>query len=406
MKRQQTEAALHRFFDECGDAVQDQSDVEPVLDRVWERLEWKADEFVSPPLPAAPPRPFRFAWAAGIGLVTVLVNALIWSQPFSIALKTANDDHSMWKSSARQARETLPVTVPTDVFELVSVKKVSPSSDAAKTASTYENMQLAFTGCAGGYLGRARLDPGRVTLPGMTVLTLVMVAYGKECALVEGGPSWARSGEYYDIEALLPAGTPRYTSQDVQTGNAPKLQSMFQNLLADRFRLVVKRELREMPVYVMTVANRERMKLSPDETVSVSFPPPPGLPAPKLGRGQSVRMVMPSEIQMAGHAISMSVFAKDLSLYAGRIVVDKTGVKDVFDIDLKFAREAAPPAAPVPPPTPQSIPPVPGTPQSEAPLPAAPLRNALEEQLGLKLESARMPIEVLVIESVERPAEN
>ena len=46
MKRQEAEAVLNRFFEECGNAVPSQSEVEPVLDRVWERLEWKADEFV------------------------------------------------------------------------------------------------------------------------------------------------------------------------------------------------------------------------------------------------------------------------------------------------------------------------------------------------------------------------
>ena len=409
MKRQQAEAALHRFFDECGNAVSDQSDVEPVLARVWERLEWKADEFVAAPLPAAPVRRFRFAWAAGIVIVAAVMNALIWRQPFSIAVKTANvDRHSMWKSSSQQARETLPLTVPKDVFELVSVKKVSPSSEAARTASSLENLQLTFTGCAGGYIGRARLDPGRLTLPGVTVLTLVMVAYGKECTLVEGGPAWARSGEYYDIEALLPAGTPRYTRQEVETGNAPRLQDMLQNLLADRFRLALKHESRETPVYTLTIVDRRKMVLSPDETrpTPAGFPVPPGMPAPKVGRGQMLKMVTPSEIQMSGHAISMSVLTKDLSLYAGRIVVDKTGSNDVFDVDLRFARDGASPTTSVAPPSPQSIPPVPGTPQLEAPLPAASLRNALEEQLGLKLESARTPIEVLVIESVERPSEN
>src|SRR5678815_957063 len=155
MKRQQAEATLNRFFDECGNAVQDQSDIEPVLDRVWQRLEWKADEFVAMPLPAAPARPIRFAWAAGVVMVAVLVNLMIWSQPFSVAVKTASgDQHSMWKSSTQQARETLPLTVPTDVFELVSVKKLAPSSDEAKSASGLENMQLTFTGCSGGYLGR------------------------------------------------------------------------------------------------------------------------------------------------------------------------------------------------------------------------------------------------------------
>ena len=124
MKRQQAEAVLNRFFEECGDAVPAQGDIEPVLDRVWERLEWKADEFVDARVPAAPARPFRFAWAAGIVLVAVLVNALVWRQgpPFSVAVRTADDRHSLSKLSSQQAGETLQVTVPQDAFELASVK--------------------------------------------------------------------------------------------------------------------------------------------------------------------------------------------------------------------------------------------------------------------------------------------
>jgi len=104
---------------------------------------------------------------------------------------------------------------------------------------------------------------------------------------------------------------------------------------------------------------------------------------------------------MSGHAISGAELAKTLRPRAGRIVVDKTGFTGLFDYDLKFAFEAAPSTLSTAPLGPQSVPPLPGT-----PLPLPSLAGALEDQLGLKLESARMPIEVLVIESVERPSEN
>jgi uncharacterized protein (TIGR03435 family) len=408
MKRQQAEATLDRFFEECGDAVPAQSEVDPVLGRVWERLEWKADEFVGARIPAAPARPFRFVWAVGIVLIAVLVNALIWRQgtPSSIAVKTANTDA---KLSTAQAGDTLQLTATQDVFELASVKLLSPSSEAFKTASTLEAMQLAFTGCTGGYIGGARLDPGRLTIPGTTVLSLVITAYGQECTLVEGGPAWARSGEFYEIQGLLPADTPKYRLTDLGKGNAPRLQRMLQNLLADRFRLVLKREFREMPVYALTVARPGKMTLSPEETrlAPASFPLMPGMPRPQLARGQKIISISPSgDVQMSGHAISISDLAKDLRQHAGRIVVDKTGLKDLFDIDLKFSRDLAPSTAAIPPAQPQSIPPVPGTPPPVAPLPGPSLHTAIEEQLGLKLESARMPIEVLIIESVERPSEN
>ena len=109
---------------------------------------------------------------------------------------------------------------------------------------------------------------------------------------------------------------------------------------------------------------------------------------------------------MSGHAISMSELAKDLRRHAGRIVVDRTALDGLFDFDLKFTRDLAASTAAIPPAPPQSIPPVPGATPPTAQVPGPPLRIALEDQLGLKLESARMPIELLVIESVERPSEN
>jgi uncharacterized protein (TIGR03435 family) len=199
-------------------------------------------------------------------------------------------------------------------------------------------------------------------------------------------------------------------------GDAPRLQAMFQNLLADRFRLVLRREVRDMQVYALTVANRGKLKLSPDEELPAPdiFPTMPGMPRPQMGRGGVLSLMSPTgEVLMAGHAVSIPELAKNLRQHAGRIVVDKTGLNGVFDYDLKFIRDAGtstaqtPTATPTPVPSPQSIPPVPGEPpQSTLPLPGATLHTALEERLGLKLESTRLPIEVLIIESVERPAEN
>jgi len=351
----------------------------------------------------APVRSFRFAWGTGIALAAVLVSMVVWGPRFSVAVKTA-PDHSMSRLSSQQAGETLPVTVPQDVFEIASVKLIPPSSDMAKTAKTREEMDLALSGCPG--YSSARIDPGRVTFPAVSVLTLVMAAYGRDCTVVEGGPAWARSGEYYEINALLPQGTPSYTVEDLIKGDAPVLQRMLQNLLANRFQLVLRRELREMPVYALTVATPGKLKVSPNETRQVNL----GLGPAELARGRSIwSMSLPRDsvsavAQFFGHAISMSDLTRYIGPHAGRPIVDKTGVNDVFDADLKFVPEVTPRAANLPmpqipnPPAP-TIPPVPT-------LPPPSLKSELQEKLGLKLESTRMPIEVLVIQSVERPSEN
>jgi uncharacterized protein (TIGR03435 family) len=384
------------------------------LDHIWGRLrsemETTATERVSITVSIRPSWVFsKPAWLVpGIVLAAVLLNVLVWryGPPFARAVKTASSgDHSFLKSASQQPVGTLQIAAPQDAFDLASVKLLPPSSETVEIAIRFDQLQLMLSGCGGGYIGGTRVDPGRLTIPAMTVLSLVIVAYGHDCSLVEGGPAWARSGDYYEIQALLPAATPRYTVQDLQKGNAPELQRMLQNLLADRFRLVLKREFREMQVYALTVATPGKMKLSPDETVPPpSLPPPPGLPAmpplQPLRSGQKLSLILPGYRQMSGHAISMSELAKDLS-QAGRIVVDRTGLTGVFDYDLKFAPEQPPPTVLFPGATPQPLPPLPGT-----ALPAPTLRDVLADQLGLKLESARMPIEVLVIESVARPSEN
>jgi len=379
------------------------------LDNVWDRLQFEIDNRATGPVSIyfsiRPYRVFRKArWvAAGIVLAAILVSALVWRHgpPFSTALKTSNaDEHSLAKSSSPQGAETLQITVP-EAFEVASVKLVPPSSDAFRLASIGEASQFALIGCPGGYPVGRRVVPGRLTIDGATVLSLVMFAYGRDCALVEGGPAWARSGEYYEIQALLPKGTPSETLLAFTKGAAPRLQGMLQALLADRFRLVLRREMREMPVYALTVANPGKMKLSPEETLPVPanfLPPGVAMPGLAVGRGQ---IMSAPGVRLLGHAVSVSDLARGLRQFAGRIVVDKSGRSDVFDVDLKFTPNTTRSTTAIPPVSPQSVPPLPGEPSQ-----GASLQDALEEQLGLKMETVRMPLEVLVIQSVERPSEN
>jgi uncharacterized protein (TIGR03435 family) len=377
------------------------------LDNMWERLrseiENTAIERVSISVSIRPDWRFgKASWVVGgVVLAAILTSALVWryGSPFSTAFKISNgDDHALSESSSQRGAETLPVTVP-DAFELASVKLVPQSSQAFQLASMGEASQLAWIGCPGGYAYATQLDPGRLTIPFTSMLSLVILAYGHDCTLVDGGPAWARSGEYYEIQALLPAGTPRETREALLKGEAPRLQSMLQTLLADRFRLVLKRELRETPVYVLTVANPEKLKLSPEETLPLpaSFLAMPGMQLRTAIRGQL--MSAPGTV-LFGHAVSMPSLVRQLRQHAGRIIVDKTGRSDVFDVDLKFAPNTAPFTDTTPPAPPQSIPPLPGSPTQSS------LQDALEEQLGLKLEATRMPLEVLVIESVEKPSGN
>jgi uncharacterized protein (TIGR03435 family) len=404
MKRESAETVLQRYFETRESAEPVQSEIESVLDRVWHQLELHAGEFVGEAqMPAARAPSHRFVWTAGIVATAVAVNLVVWNErpPFAVVDKSAESGPFTSIESRRQAGEALRVAVPEDAFEVASVKLVAPSSDAAQRAKTSEQMNAALTGCTEGYPGNIQVDPGRLIIPVASVVSLVIAAYDQDCTLVEGGPAWARSGEYYEINAILPPGTPSYTAQDLHDGKAPRLQGMLQNLLAERFQLVVKRELREMPVYALTVSTRRKLVLSPDETRSVGTP---GFQL-QVARGKLAGMAGPAEAGLFGHAISAAVLAKRLRHYAGRVVVDRTGLTDLFDCDLQFSWDGTRwltqlPGAPSPvQPASSTIPP--------PPAPALPsLGTVLEEQLGFKLEATRMPIEVLVIERVNRPSEN
>jgi len=406
--RRHTGRKLDQFFARALKPSSEQ--VQSSEDRVWSNLRSEAEDlpdsaFVSISVSIRPYRVFGKAqWAAaGIALAAALVSVLVWRHgpPFSTAFTTSNAGNSpMGKLSGQRGAEPLQLTVH-EAFEVASVKLVPQSSQAFQLATVGETSQLTWIGCPGGFQFGRRVTPGRLAIDGATLLTLVIFAYGRDCTLVEGGPAWARSGEYYEIQALVPQGTPSETLEAFSKGEAPRLQGMLQTLLADRFRLVLRREMKEVPVYALTVANPEKLKLSPEETLPLPANFLPGLMAqltPNLRRGALIS----AGTHFMGHAVSVSDLARNLRQFAGRIVVDKSGRSDLFDVDLSFAPNSVTPTTAAPPDQPQALPPVPGAPSQSG----ASLKDALFEQLGLKLEATKMPLEVLVIESVERPSEN
>ena len=283
-----------------------------------------------------------------------------------------------------------------DFFELASVKPL-PTAGGGSVSTD------GPSGCrTGGWIGAIQLEPGRIAVPAITVAALVNLAYGQDCFLVEGGPDWIRV-DRFNIQALIPATSPAYTRRDLTEGKALKLQTMLQNLLVDRFALVVRREKKEMPVYALVVSKVGRMQLSEDQS-------PPGAPSlPQAGdrlrvrdaplaRGSMSLLTAPSGVvTYSAKAVPIWELTKIVQGQVGRPVLDKTELKGLFDIRLQFLPESSLStsggnAGDVPPPT--SVP--------TGPL----LPTAIQEQLGLKLESIRAPVDVLVIERVEKPTEN
>ena len=225
--------------------------------------------------------------------------------------------------------------------------------------------------------------PGRVNIQNFTPRTLIQFAYEVADYQVLGGPSWIRT-DHYDVQAKA-EGNP---SSRQMTG------PMLQSLLADRFRLSFHRETRQMTVYALTVP-KGSAKLEPTANgnciVYSMDLPPPGLPQP--GSPQPNFCGFPRTLNsglnrtLDGKAITLAQLATSLSRgELHRPMIDKTGLDGRFDIHLTWMTE--PPNA------------EPGV--SDGPS----IFTALQEQLNLKLESTRGPVEVLVIDRIERPSEN
>jgi uncharacterized protein (TIGR03435 family) len=235
---------------------------------------------------------------------------------------------------------------------------------------------------------------GRMTATNMPVRALIMFAYQVTPLTLVSGPEWTRQ-ENFDIVAKM-EGDPA----PVAPGSGPDhMMLAMRTLLADRFKLKVHRETREMDAYALVMAKSggaPGLKLKPStqdcspETMRAMIArgtPPPPPPAGSLVPFQCGARTSPGRFQVGG--MPLSTLLGPLGGITGRSVVDRTGLTGAWDLELLFAPD-----------------PGRGTPPPDAP-PADPdapsLFTALQEQLGLKLESTKAPIEVLVIDSIEHP---
>jgi bla regulator protein blaR1 len=220
--------------------------------------------------------------------------------------------------------------------------------------------------------------PGKLfTVRGRQVLTvntsvadLMMFAYGVHTKQVTGGPAWAES-DRFDI-----------TGQPEGQGlpNQDQMRSMIQKLLADRFKLAFHRETRELPVYAITVGS-SGPRLTKNDTN------PNGLPSLLL-RGLGVLPALNA---------TMGDFAGVMqSAILDRPVLDRTGLQGRYDFTLTWTPDETQfigLGVRVPPPS------------GAADAPPG-LFTAMQEQIGLKMESTRAPVEVLAIDRLEKPSEN
>jgi uncharacterized protein (TIGR03435 family) len=240
----------------------------------------------------------------------------------------------------------------------------------------------------------ARQPGGRVTVTNMPLRGLITFAYQLASFQLTGGPSWIAS-DRFDMVAKL-EGNPEFPAPGA--GPDP-IQLALRTLMVDRFKLQVHRETREMDIYalVMVKPGVRGPALKPSTTdcaARIKAGPRAGDPPPQIPASGVVPcniMFGPGMIRFGGFPLTQ--LTTMLGGQSGRMVFDRTELMGNWEFELHFAAEQRgqpPPGVDVP-----------------APDPDAPsLFTALQEQLGLKLESTKGPVDVLVIDSVEHPTQD
>ena len=244
---------------------------------------------------------------------------------------------------------------------------------------------------------------GRVIAGNVDVRQIILVAFSLENIQLVNAPNWIAT-ERFAIEARTSDATPTDT-----------IRLMLRTMLADRFGFVAHAERREVPVLALTMARSDKRPgpqlresgsacapIKPPEGVPMPPPPPP---PPAANAGGQIRIILPRDEPLrrrygsmlapgwfSARSITMRELTSPLTQLMRRPVVDETGLAGEFDLDVFFQPEGLAGALVGPPP---------------AALSDAPgLTTALQDELGLRLESRRGQLDVLVVDKIERPTEN
>jgi uncharacterized protein (TIGR03435 family) len=273
------------------------------------------------------------------------------------------------------ATSMLVLTVPTARAQTAPLAASAPqTADAAAKALAFDvisirpnkdNAQMSGNGTFRMRFGIGN-PPDGYSATNVTLKNLIASAYGVKYNLISGGPDWiAFTG--YNIEAKVVAADP--ASFHPLTSTQRNL--MLRSLLADRFKLVVHPETKELPIYELVIAKNgpKLQETKPGDTTN----------------GLSAGMITMRPGQFTGHALPLTSLIDNLAMQLHSPVVDKTGLTGKYDIKLEWTRDQDPAS-------------------EDASGPS--IFTALQEQLGLKLNSTKGPVDTLVIDHIEKPSEN
>ena len=222
------------------------------------------------------------------------------------------------------------------------------------------------------------LPNGGFIYTGMSLKNLVCGAYDKFDFQCLGGPAWFDS-DRYDVEAKPDTALSEQLLKLSWKEQAKVRKRMQQALMEDRIKLKVHHETRELPIFALVVA-KGGLKMHEAKAGDTYAN---GMKAGD-GKGMSPGSYMVGDGKMQAWGISMDTLADQLTDEVGHIVQDQTRLAGVYDFTLRYSDDLAAGADP-------SVPSI---------------YTALQEQLGLKLEPTKGPVDVIVIDHVERPSAN
>ena len=230
---------------------------------------------------------------------------------------------------------------------------------------------------------RFMVNESGINLTNTDTADLIAAAYGIKPDLIFGLPH-SMDSMRFDVEAKMSAEDAAAVKKlDMQHREAAR-KSMEQALLADRFKLKAHVEVKQLPVYELVIAKGGLKMKEFDLAASHpdGFKGPDGKPMPGMTRG--------SPTSFSGQGISIRVLTNFMEYHLHRTIVDKTGLTGQYDVNLTWAPDRDTTADP-----------------SAAAADTAPsFFTAFEEQLGLKLQPGKGPVDTLVIDQIEQPSEN
>jgi uncharacterized protein (TIGR03435 family) len=243
---------------------------------------------------------------------------------------------------------------------LISITLVMPTFLAQTAKPSFEAASIKLNPKSGSPSSLS-VAGNRYRATGVTLRRLIMEAYNLRDWQLTGGPSWITTDQW-DVEAVADDGTliQFFNPEDPSRPTAGSL--MMQSLIENRFQFKFHRDMKQLPVYELTVTKTgPKFKPSTDQQ----------MPNIRLG----IREI---DVQ----AEPFATFAYDLSRFLDRPLINKVDLTGLYDVKLQW------------------------NPDVEAESDKPSLFTALQEQLGLKLESAKESVQIMVIDSVEKPSEN